>query len=109
MVEPFVRIGLALFLTVAAVGCGLVGWQGEPPTRQSVTVTGTMQEQMLGDRGPLWTIETDTALYVPRSEVPSQVKEEELRVQASGVLDGSPDFYPQGYYLEINVITPLEN
>jgi hypothetical protein len=97
-----------LFAMGITAGCGIGGWQGEPETRPQ-TVIGLMDVQDLSDRGPLWTIETDTASFVPEGEVPSNLKEEGLRVRARGIVSSPPDYYPDGYLLDLGTIAILND
>ncbi|MFB6232116.1 MAG: hypothetical protein ABEL04_13280 [Salinibacter sp.] len=74
------------------MGCGLVGWQGEPQIDRYLKVQGTMMLQQVPNRSSVWTIEANTATYVPRQNVPSEVKEEGLLVRATGTVEEPPDF-----------------
>jgi len=103
---------LTFLLAAATSGCGLVGWQGEPPApNRPLKVEGTMKLRLLpGDR-QVWTIETDTASYVPEESgsLPSAVRKDSLSVEATGVVGGRPDFYPEGYFFDVVSITPLQD
>ncbi|WP_375802872.1 hypothetical protein [Salinibacter sp.] len=48
--------------------------------------------QQVPNRSSVWTIEANTATYVPRQNVPSEVKEEGLLVRATGTVEEPPDF-----------------
>lgn len=102
------KVLVFLFAMGSIAGCGIGGWQGEPETRPQVVI-GFMDVQDLADRGPLWTIETDTASFVPEGEVPSDLKEEGLRVRARGIVRPPPDYYPDGYLLDLGTITILND
>lgn len=105
---PNSHLVLGLVLAVAISGCGLAGWQGDAPSTPFVGVTGTMASVEGTDRGTIWIIEGDTASYVPKSDLPSQFRNDSLRVQATGMIGHRPSFYPEGYYIEIRSMTPLD-
>lgn len=102
---------LPVLLSVALLGtagCGLVGWQGEPPTDPSRTVEGIMLTKTLPEGGSLWVIGADTATYVPESNLPPEIKQDSLSVRATGTVGDPSDVYPDGYSFEISVIEPSE-
>lgn len=99
---------LAVLLLGTAFGCDFVGWQGDSPSVSIIGITGTMAVQDLAERDSLWTIETDTASYVPQNELPSGLKDVGLEVSARGIVREPPEFYPEGYYFEIGSIQPLD-
>lgn len=104
-------IGTFALLVVAGsavTACGLAGWQGEPETRPQ-TITGFMDVQDVPERDMLWTIETDTASFVPEEELPSDLREEGLRVRAQGIVREPPDYYPEGYLFDVNTVSILND
>ena len=96
------------FLIIGGLGCGLAGWHGDPPTDRFANVTGVMKSQDFSGQGTVWTIETDTASLVPESDLPSQLKQDSLGVEGSGIIKDSPDFYPEGYYFEVRALRPVD-
>lgn len=102
----FALIATAL---LATTGCGLVGWQGEPPNPGRIlTVTGTIVSQPLMDRdSTIWVLKADTASYVPEG-LPDQFKEDSLKVRARGKVGDPPEYYPSARVLQVQRILKLE-
>lgn len=96
------------FLLLGTAGCGLVGWQGEPSVDRYLRVTGTMEKQTPQERSSFWTIETDTASYVPKDDLPPKIKKKGLAVTATGIIGEPPDFYPEGYFFDLRTIKRLD-
>lgn len=97
-------------LLLGMTGCGLAGWQGEAPeTKDPVTVRGVMQTETAPEQGEFWVIKDDTVSYVPENQnLPPAVRRDSLSVQATGIIKGTPDYFPEGRFFEIRTITPLE-
>lgn len=110
MPKRFSHLFLVFSLAAVIAGCGLVGWQGDPPSpNRPLKIEGTMKSRILPDDRQVWTIETDTASYVPEESgsLPSAVRKDSLLVEVTGVVGGRPDFYPEGYFFDVVSITPL--
>lgn len=97
----------AALLVMGISGCGLTGWQGDPPSEPFLGVTGVVASVEGAERGTIWVIEADTASYVPKNDLPPQFREEGLEVQATGIVGDPPSFYPEGYYYEIRTMKPI--
>lgn len=109
-IQPISNLPLvvALLLAVGISGCGLAGWQGEPPSTPFLSVTGTMSSVEETEQGTIWVIDADTASYVPKNNLPSQFRNQGLKVEATGMIGDRPSFYPEGYYFEIRTMKPLD-
>lgn len=94
---------------LASAGCGLVGWQGEPPNPgKIITATGTVLSEPLTERdSTIWILKADTASYVP-DDLPDQFQEDSLKVRATGKVGDPPEYYPSARLLQVQRILRLD-
>ncbi|MFB6098197.1 MAG: hypothetical protein ABEK84_03640 [Salinibacter sp.] len=92
MTKRLFSVFVAVLLMAGVAGCGLVGWHGDPKVKPYLKVHGTMKQRQVPNRSAVWTIEADTATYVPRQSLPAHLQKDGLKVSATGIVEEPPDF-----------------